>query len=286
MLGYPLNAVQEKNEINARKEFLTETSTYKAWRYQLEVMPNFWFYGILYIPTEEAESVALVIAQHGGGGTPEILGGLVLDSANYNHMVERTIRKGVAVFAPQLLSWNAEIYGSAGYDREMVNKRLVQLGGSITALEVYCISRVIDYFSAQKNIDENRIGMIGLSYGGMFTLFTAAFDERIKAAYSSCWFSDRRKHNWYDWVYFNQENLLFDAEVASLILPRKLFIEVAINDEAFPSKDAEVEKQRLEQIAKRQGFDKNLEFSIFEGTHELNKDNAMLERFVMQVIAK
>lgn len=285
MLGAPLDSMSAVSSgIACKKELLIRTDAFEAWRCQLEVMKDFWLYGILYLPVEQSGTNALVIAQHGGGGTPEIVGSLVLNSGNYNHMVNRIIRKGVVVFAPQLLSWNQELYEPSQYTREHINRRLIQLGGSLTSLEVYCITRVIDYFSQVDYIDPHRIGMAGLSYGGMYTLYAAAIDERIRAAYSSCWFSDRTKHNWHDWVYYNQQNTLMDAEVASLILPRKLYIEVAENDEVFPAKDAAIELDRLRGIAHYQKCEHALAVKVFQGGHELDKDNEMLEDFVKTVL--
>jgi dienelactone hydrolase len=186
-------------------------------------------------------------------------------------MVKRIIRKGITLFAPQLLLWNADIYKGEKYNRADTDKKLKQYGSSITALEIYCIMRSIDYFAARKDIDENRIGMVGLSYGGMYTLYTAAADPRIKAALSSCWFNDRLKYNAHDWTYFNQANTFFDAEIGSLVLPRKLYIEIGANDDLFISGHAENEIKRLKKYAENENCADSLKIKVFDGTHELDK---------------
>ena len=89
---------------------------------------------------------ALILCLHGGGGTPERVGGLFHFTSNYNDMVMRALKKGSVVFAPQLILWNKETYGTQ-YDRNAINRRLVQQGGSITALEVFEMMRCIDYFT-------------------------------------------------------------------------------------------------------------------------------------------
>jgi dienelactone hydrolase len=253
----------------ARVEVLRENEHFTAARYQLEVMPGFWFYGILYEPKEKSGKNALVVAQHGGGGSPEIAGSFIYDSANYNHMVRRILRRGVMVFAPQLLLWDAETYGAV-YDRQALDVKLKYFGGSITALEIFCIMRSIDYFSAQDNIDPDRIGMIGLSYGGMYALKTAAADTRIKAAVSSCWFNDRTRYLWPDWAYRDGEQFP-DPEIASLVLPRKLYIEIGAEDELFNAQDAEGELNRLKKYAEKSGCAGSLRIKIFPGVHELDK---------------
>ena len=42
--------------------------------------------------------------------------------------------------------------------------------------------RAVDFLEARPAVDPARIGCLGISGGGMITLFTAALDTRIKAA--------------------------------------------------------------------------------------------------------
>ncbi len=285
MLGYPLTEGKAW-EIDAVKvETVLKTESYEATRYAFTVK-GLQFSGILYEcvgdETPSAER-AFFLALHGGGGSSEIVGDLLVDSANYTHMVKRVLRKGVSVFAPQLLLWNTDVYGS-GYDRENLNRRLLQLGGSMTALELKLLSTVTDYWSAR--FDASRMGIVGLSYGGMYALHFGALDKRMKGTYSSCWFNDRRKHSWHDWTYFNAENTFFDAEVASLVLPRNLYIEVGEKDELFLASDAREEAARLQSYAEKSGCAKALHFKAFDGGHELDKDDALLQQFVRFIIEK
>jgi dienelactone hydrolase len=271
MLGKPLcgYAGYHDKTIAVRVEPLRENEGFTATRYQLEVMPGFWFYGILYEPRERSGKNALVIAQHGGDGSPEIIGSFIHDSANYNHMVRRILRRGITVFAPQLLLWHTETYGTV-YDRQVLDMKLKFFGGSITALEIFCIMRSIDYLSAQNHIDPDRIGMIGLSYGGMYALKTGAADTRIKAVVSSCWFNDRTKYLLPDWSYRGGEKFM-DPEIASLILPRKLYIEIGREDALFNAQDAKGEFDRLKSYAEKAGCADSLRIKIFSGVHELDK---------------
>ncbi|MFR1983373.1 MAG: alpha/beta hydrolase family protein [Christensenellaceae bacterium] len=76
--------------------------------------------------------------------------------------------------------------------QEWLNRRLIQQGGSITAFEVQCLKRMLDWWENDPATDTQRLGVIGLSYGGMYALHFGALDTRIYATYSSCWFSDRK----------------------------------------------------------------------------------------------
>ena len=74
MLGYPLTSYKIDNGINVNTEESFEMNDMICTRYQLEVMPGFWFYGMLYEHKHNTGNSqnALVIAQHGGGGDPEV----------------------------------------------------------------------------------------------------------------------------------------------------------------------------------------------------------------------
>ena len=108
--------------------------------------------------------------------------------------------------------------------------------------------------------------MIGLSYGGYYTLNVAAIDKRIKSAVACSHFNDRTKYHWSDYCYQSASEKLLDAETALLIRPRKFQIFVGNRDELFDSETARAEYERIKE------FDKNadewLSFCVFDGTHE------------------
>lgn len=279
-LGAPLIGNFDKTVTLISKEFVAKDERLYAERYTFEILGCIRFAGFVYRSNEQTnEKKALVFALHGGGGTPERVGGLYHDSSNYNDMVRRVCTKNTVVFAPQLLLWNPEVYGSE-YDRVNQNRRLMQQGGSFTALEVFCLMRVLDWFEREKDINAQRTGVIGLSYGGMYALYFAAADRRIKTTVSDCWFNDRAKHNWHDWIYFGAEKNMFDAEVASLVLPRKLYIEIGKNDPTFLCGDAKEERDKLLDYAKAKKLSKQLVFVEFDGEHELNKNNNTIKCFL------
>lgn len=280
ILGEPLVGEFPKSISLIKKELVIKTFEWVVERYVFDILDGIEFCGFVYrLRDDDTHKNKLVYCLHGGGGTPERVGGLFHDSSNYNNVVKRVLKKGTVVFAPQLWLWNAEIYGDGG-DRGYFNRRLIQQGGSITALELFCLMRTLDYFTAQDYVDETRVGVVGLSYGGMYSLHFAALDTRIKSALSSCWFSDRRIHNWHDWTYFNGEKYMLDADVASIVLPRKLYIEIGKNDPTFKLADAQNEKQRLIEFAKSNNYEDSLVFSEFDGAHELDANDKTLQSFL------
>jgi hypothetical protein len=274
MLGWPLTEYFTDLPIpKVVIEFVAEDSLGKIYRLNIEALYEMTTYGLLFLPRSNPP-YPLVISQHGGMGTPELCSGLIGPS-NYNDMTRRVLRKGVAVFAPQLLLWDKEFGPET--DRLHIDNQLKQLGGSITALELFKLIRSIDYLHSRNDIIASKTGMIGLSYGGFYALFAAAADVRIKAAVSSCFFSNRFVYDWFDWTWFNSGNSFMDSEVCSLICPRPLYIEVADNDELFDPENAKREFKKVKQIYENLGCLQNLILNEFHGVHELCKDNKAID---------
>ena len=65
---------------------------------------------------------------------------------------------------------------------------------SIHGKDVWDTSRLIDYLETLAFVDSTRIGMIGHSYGGHSTIFSAALEPRIKVAVANGPVSDFRHH--------------------------------------------------------------------------------------------
>ncbi len=275
MLGWPLTEY-EHSVPNCKKEFVTKEDGINVYRMQFEILNGIKFYGI-YFEHDGKKNMPLVISQHGGEGTPEACSGIFESSTNYNEMTERALKKGLNVFAPQLLLWHQENYG-IDYNRQSIDVKLKQVGSSIASLEIYCIMKAIDFLSAQDEIDSEKIGMIGLSYGGFYTLYTTAIDTRIKAAISCSWYNDRYKYSRVDWEWFNSANELLDNDVCMLVCPRYLCVQVGDNDEIFTLDGALKEYEKLKELG-----DGWLDFLAFEGVHEFYKGDEYIDKLIKKI---
>ena len=273
LLGWPLTEANA-NAVAVKKEFVASDSLADIYRLQMEIQPGVRMYGILFLH-HAGEPLPLVIAQHGGFGTPELCSGF-FNSANYHNMSRRILRKGVHVFCPQLFLWHSQLFGDRPYDRRRFDDELKRLGSSITAIEVDGLQKYLNYFQTFPQILPDKIGMIGLSYGGFYSLLTAALDVRIRAVMTACFFNCAEAHvEFSDCAWSNSQNCFQDAEIAALLYPRKLWIEVADQDELFSPKSAAKEYERLQGIYK--GAWPGLNFRIFRGVHEFPIDDDGIE---------
>ena len=274
MLGWPLSEHKSDGLPGVVSEKLSEEDGYSIYRMQFEILKGLTMTGLFFKEGGE-EPKPLVIVQHGGEGTPELISGVYGNTYNYNDMLQRVRKNGVHVFAPQLLLWN-ENY-NVDFDRKAIDAELKRVGSSITAVEIYGITRILDYFEAQKYVSV--FGMVGLSYGGFYTLYTAAVDTRIKAAISCSFFNKRDIITWSDWTWYKSAEKFDDAEVACLVYPRKLYIEMGNQDELFDYVYSEESFERLKEICCDFGMEW-AELIVFNGVHEFCKDDEPIRHII------
>jgi len=99
------------------------------------------------------------------------------------HLVQR----GYVCLAPDYPS-----FGEYKYDFQAAFKRGDYQSGTMKA--IWNNMRAVDYLQSLREVDGERIGVIGHSLGGHNSMFTAAFDERLKVVVSSCGFCSFAKY--------------------------------------------------------------------------------------------
>ncbi|MCI0700848.1 MAG: alpha/beta fold hydrolase [Planctomycetia bacterium] len=91
------------------------------------------------------------------------------------------VKRGYVCLAPDYPS-----FGEYKYDFQAAFKRGDYQSGTMKA--IWNNMRAVDYLQSLAEVDGERIGVIGHSLGGHNSMFTAAFDERLKVIVSSCGF--------------------------------------------------------------------------------------------------
>lgn len=273
MLG--INQFLENGMTSAEMIYVGKDDICRIYRLTVKVTDEIPFYAMLLIP-HGIDKCPLAIVQHGGWGTPELCCDMN-GKNNYNHMAQRVLERNIAVLAPQLMLWTTEEKETARahpieFSRNDIDKSLKRFGTTITALEIAGIIKCVDYVCGLPEIEDDNIAMIGLSYGGYFTLHTMAIDTRIRAGYTAGCFNDRDVYDWYDWCYFGSALRFQDAEVAALCAPRKLYIQIGKTDEVFDYHSSIPEIERVREYYQAYGNEENFRYSIWEGGHTISHD--------------
>ncbi|MDD5594449.1 MAG: acetylxylan esterase [Candidatus Margulisbacteria bacterium] len=131
-------------------------------------------FGYFCYPRSRAGKLPAILLSHGGGGTAS------------RPRAVAWARRGYAVLAIDLPGKGENRGGSRSTGPDMIVPILLrtQPDPSYNYLihAVAAARNGITYLTQRKEVDPNRIGMIGLSWGGVLTLLTNGQDERLKAA--------------------------------------------------------------------------------------------------------
>jgi hypothetical protein len=199
-----------------------------------------------------------------------------IEQMNYNY-AEQMARAGFLTLAPDLRVFGERRDGENPFPgRDPCNVNYVKgsiLGIYPLTLNVWDMMRCVDYLQSRPEIDPQRIGMMGLSQGGTMTTFTAALEPRIKAAdiigYVNPWrrFGIERA-NFCGSQVVPQIFRFFDThDIAGMIAPRPLLIEMGIYDDCFPIQDQMAGFTGVQEIYRAAGTQQDLWQDIHPGPH-------------------
>ncbi|HLH53938.1 MAG TPA: hypothetical protein VKY92_10015 [Verrucomicrobiae bacterium] len=190
--------------------------------------------GLLLLPRDRRVQ-AHVIAIPDPTQTPEQLAGLEPGVPPEQRYATRLAASGCRVLIPAVVG--REMIQPQGRGRitarEFVYRPAYELGRHIIGYEVQKVLALVDWLEKDRSPDQ-KIGVAGWGDGGMLALYAAALDPRIRVAWVSGYFSDRRSL-WQEPVDRNVFGLLEqfgDAELASLVYSNTLIIEAAKAPEA------------------------------------------------------
>jgi dienelactone hydrolase len=170
-------------------------------------------------------------------------------------------QRGYVVLAPDSIGYGerSNYYNNTGLEYSDAAPLLSRFPSStLMGLRIADVMRGIDYLQTLPQVDADRIGMIGHSNGAIETLFTAAFDERVKCSVSNAGPNLIRRETlawggnkpgisrWAGGAYmpalgfFNNdvENLPIEIhQLYAMVAPRGLFISLIEDDSISPKFD-------------------------------------------------
>lgn len=235
----PLPEPLQRTPLDVETVSREETEHYVRLRINFTPEPGDRVPAYLLVPKNLTQRTAAMLCLHQttsiGKGEPAGLGGL--KALHYAHELAD---RGFVCLVPDYPS-----FGDYPYDFKIQGAHY--RSGSMKA--IWNNLRAVDLLESLPEVDRDRIGCIGHSLGGHHSLFTAAFDQRLKAVVTSCgftafhhyyggklagWTSDRYMPRIRD-VYGNDPNQVpFDFyEVLAAIAPRGIFVNAPLHDSNF-----------------------------------------------------
>lgn len=210
---------------------IIETETYSVHRVRWPVFDGVFGEGLLVEP--RGAPTAHVVALPDADQTPEMLLGLQAGIRPESQFVRVLAEQGCQVVIPVLIDRSDTWSGSAALGqftnqphREWIYRQAYEMGRHVIGYEVQKVLAVVDWFEQQRS-GGARVGVAGYGEGGLLALYSAAVDRRIDATLVSGYFGSRQEL-WKEPIYRNVFGLLEefgDAEIASMVAPRRLIIE-------------------------------------------------------------
>ena len=222
--------------------------------------------------------VPLIIVQHGMGSGPETA---FENGKSYHAYAKALLDAGFAVLAPLNLR---------SIERRNHIERLCRMADtSIPGIELVRVQHLLDIVLDDPRVDPERVGMWGVSLGGMATMFWMPLEPRIKAGVVSAWFNERRnkmvvRDERYSSFIATTEDYVFvsgwltefsDDDVVSMICPRPLQIQHGKKDRIAHWPQVIEEYDRAKVHYKKLSMEDRMEMVMHEGGHEAIVDEGV-----------
>ena len=299
-----LGRFPDRAELNPEVVVETDYGTHLLQKVCYNVEPEERINAYLLLPKNlKAKNPAILAShQHAGEyylGKSEPAG--LSNNAMYHYGLDLCLR-GYVVLCPDHLGFedrrppeyqrvaNKDLDGM-NYERLLFCKYILN-GSSLQAKYLSDLCRGVDFLQSLSFVDAERIGAIGHSLGGQETLWLTWYDARIKAAVSSCGFSQIRNiirdginHNF---AMFTHGFLQY-GDIAALLCdlaPTPFLMTNGIEDPIFPLDGVRDIAAAAQKAYTEQGKADHFQSLLFEGGHSFPaavKEQAYhwLDRFLM-----
>lgn len=206
---------------------------YRVFAVRWESLPGIYGEGLLLEP--DSAPSCRVVAIPDASWSPEMAAGLANGLPAGAQFARRLAENGCQVVVPTLIDRTARWSSLEGVrktnlpHREFLFRMSYELGRHLMGYEMQKIFSAVDFFEAQNEERRLPIGVFGYGEGGLLALYAAAVDARFDRTVVSAYFQGR-EGLWRETIDRNVWGLLQefgDAEIASLIAPRRLIVEAS-----------------------------------------------------------
>jgi len=251
---------------------------------------NFRAPAYILVPDRVTEKTAAVIALTGHGyGVADIVGLTEHgeekpdggDPGYQKNFAIELVKKGFIVAAPELFGFGELMLAPnkrhlrEGSSCFMLTTQLLMYKKTMAGMRVWQAERMLDYLISRDDVDAERIGVMGISGGGLASSFFTAYEKRIKACVVSgflCTFKESIMS-----LYHCVDNFIPGiinygemADLFGLIAPRPMLIEAGADDDIFPLGGVKSSYARLESLYEKLNIKEKIDIDIFKGEHQIS----------------
>ncbi|HSV73165.1 MAG TPA: alpha/beta hydrolase family protein [Chthonomonadales bacterium] len=151
----------------------------------------------------------------------------------------------------------------------------LMLGETVAGWRVWDAMRALDVLGAMREVDPRRLVTMGISGGGLTSLWTASLDPRVRACVVSGYLStfrgsilavDHCVDNYVPGIL----RCLEMPDIAALVAPRLLFAESGADDAIFPLASFHAACDRVRAAYAACGCPERFAFEAFDGDHRFH----------------
>lgn len=264
--------------LNLSRKMYLEREKWRAWEVQFDVRPGVFGYGFLLLPKDlkAGEKRPLVVVQHGLNGRGQVF----FDAApgkehdTYRNLGAQLAELGYIVYAPQ----NPYV-GDFRHLARLANP----LGLSLYSLIGAQYRVMLDWLVTLPEVDADRIGFYGLSYGGKTALRIPPLDERYKVAVCGGDFNEwirklssvEASYSYmftheYEILEWNMAAVANHAELAMLMAPRAFLVERGHRDGVGSDEWVSYEYAKVRRYYDEAGLGERTGIAFFNGPHRVD----------------
>lgn len=267
-----------------------EYKEYSLQKYYFELCENLKTAVYLLTPKKINATAPAVVALCGHGyGVRQILGisksgnkkhTRYLDNYQKNFAVELA-KRGCVVAAPELFG-----FGEARLKKDLIkpfyisscdelSHHLLPYGlttASIRVMQAVACGKIL---LNQKFVDPERLGIMGISGGGLTALYASVIDESFKKIVISGYVNTFKSSILSTWHCPDNyiPNILTVGEIydfAASLAPRELLIESGTKDKLFPIEASKKAHTKIKSVYSLIGASDKLQIDVFDGKHSIN----------------
>ncbi len=248
--------------------------------------------GFLLLPDVPSGAGVVCLPGHGIGA--DAVAGVVDDDYQAQFGVQ-CVRRGLTTLVLEQVSFgrrrDAQAAALGGGTSSCVRDSMaaLMLGETVIGWRAFDAQRALDLLAARPEVDARRLGTLGISGGGLTSLFTAALDPRVAVCGVSGYFCtyeasvlavDHCVDNFAPGLWALCEM----PELCGLIAPRFLLVESGSDDPIFPLSGVDAAVARAQEIYADTGVPDHVAAAIFPGGHRFD-GTALLPALVAALAA-